>query len=166
MRIAARTSRRRRREGGQTLAEFALAAPIFFLLVFGFVDMARLYQSWVTIQHAAREGARYGVTGRADCAIASPSREACIEYVARQQTNGIFNPTGDLTVGFRSWEYPAYADPPADDSIGEQCDALEVNIEYEFTSSAPIISRIIGPVAITARERLVNEPFGPCAVDT
>jgi hypothetical protein len=158
--------KRRRLERGQTLAEFALAAPIFFLLVFGFIDMARLYQSWVTIQHAAREGARYGVTGRADCNIASPTREACIEHIARAQTQGLHNPVGDLSVGFRSWEYPAYADPPVDDSAGDQCDAIEVNIEYDFTAATPILSRIIGPVHITARERLVNEPFGPCAVDT
>ncbi|MEX2225288.1 MAG: TadE family protein [Dehalococcoidia bacterium] len=155
--------RRRRRERGQTLAEFALVAPIFFLLVFGFIDMARLYQSWVTIQHAAREGARYGVTGRADCNIASPTREACIEHVARTQTEGLNNPAGDLTVGFRSWDYPAYANPALDDSPGEQCDAIEVNVGYAFSAATPILSQIIGEFHITARERLVNEPFGPCA---
>jgi hypothetical protein len=149
-------------QNGQTLAEFALAAPIFFLLVFGFIDMARLYQSWVTVQHAAREGARYAVTGRADCSIASPSREACIEHIARAQTEGLHDPDDDLTVGFRSWDYPAYSNPPTDNSAGSQCDAVEVNIGYDFTPSVPIISRITGSVHITARERLVNEPFGPC----
>jgi hypothetical protein len=159
----ARTSRsRRRHERGQTLAEFALAAPLFFLLVFGFVDMARLYQSWVTIQHAAREGARYGVTGRTDCGLTTPTRTACIEHIARTQTNGLHDPNGDLTVGFQSWDYPAYSDPPVSNSAGEQCDALEVNIGYDFTPSTPLLSRIIGSVHITARERLVNEPFGPC----
>jgi len=157
--------RKRRRERGQTLAEFALAAPLFFLLVFGFVDMARLYQSWVTIQHAAREGARYGVTGRTDCNITTPTREACIEETARAQTGGLYNPVGDLEVGFRSWEYPTYADPPTDDSAGDQCDALEVNIGYDFTPATPILAQIIGDVHIEARERLVNEPFGPCAVE-
>jgi hypothetical protein len=155
-------SRHRRGERGQTLAEFALAAPIFFLLVFGFVDMARLYQSWVTIQHAAREGARYGVTGREDCELTLPSRTACIEHIARAQTQGLHDSDGDLTVGFRSWAYPAYASPPADNSAGAQCDALEVNIGYDFTPSTPLIGNIIGDVHITARERLVNEPFGPC----
>jgi hypothetical protein len=165
MQATVRTSRRRK-ERGQTLAEFAIAAPIFFLIVFGFVDMARLYQSWVTIQHAAREGARYGVTGREDCNVASPSREACIEHVARTQTKGLHDPGGDMTVGFRAWEYPGYADPPTDDNAGEQCDALEVKVEYDFTASTPIISSIIGSVHLTARERLVNEPFGPCNIES
>jgi hypothetical protein len=155
--------RRNGRERGQTLAEFAIAAPIFFLLVFGFVDVARLYQSWVTIQHAAREGARYGVTGRTDCNIATPTREACIEHVARTQTEGLADPDGSMTVELRSWDYPSYADPPTDDSAGTQCDALEVDIGYDFSPATPIISQLIGGVHISARERLVNEPFGPCA---
>jgi hypothetical protein len=157
---------RRRGERGQTLAEFAIVAPIFFLLVFGFVDMARLYQSWVTIQHAAREGARYGVTGREDCNVTTPSRTACIEHVARTQTQGLTDSDGDLTVGYRSWAYPGYADPPADDNAGAQCDALEVNIGYDFSPATPLIGRIIGDVHITARERLVNEPFGPCTTES
>jgi hypothetical protein len=165
MKSIARASRGRRGERGQTLAEFALAAPIFFILVFGFIDMARLYQSWVTIQHAAREGARYGVTGRTDCNVTTPTREACIEHAARTQTGGLHDPTGDMTVGFRSWDYPTYADPPVDDSPGDQCDALEVNIGYDFTPATPILGNIIGSVHITARERLVNEPFGPCVAD-
>jgi hypothetical protein len=154
--------RRKRREGGQAMVEFALIAPLFFLLIFGFVDMARLYQSWMTIQHAAREGARYGVTGREDCAAAIPSRSNCIEYIVREQTNGITNPIGDLTVSTRHWHYPAYADPASDGDPGEQCDALEVQVDYEFTPATPLIGNIIGSVTMTARERLVNEPFGPC----
>jgi hypothetical protein len=157
-----RTRRRPRREGGQAVAEFALIAPIFLLLIFGLIDTARLYQSWVTIQHAAREGARYGVTGRADCAAPTPSRPNCIEFVTRNQTNALTDNVADVTIGTRAWEYPAFASPPTEDTPGEQCDALEVWVDYEFTPSTPMIGNIFGPITITARERLVNEPFGPC----
>ena len=154
--------RRRRSDGGQSLAEFALVAPLFVIMLFGFIDTARLYQSWVTIQHAAREGARYGVTGREDCPVASPSRIACIEHVTREQTDGLTDPNGDLEVFVRSWSYPAYANPPADGDPGDQCDALEVRVEYDFTAATPLMSGIFGPVRMIARERLLNEPFGPC----
>jgi Flp pilus assembly protein TadG len=153
----------RRRELGQSLAEFALAAPVLFILIFGLIDTARMYNAWVTTQHAAREGARYGVTGRIDCNIASPDRLACIEHTARSQTLGLTNASTDVTVDVRSWEYPAYADPATEGSAGEQCDALEVRVEYDFTTSIPGIEAIFGPVHLVARERLVNEPFGPCA---
>src|SRR5581483_8913865 len=65
-------------ERGQTLVEFSVVLLAFLMLVFGVIEFARLYESWVVVQHAAREGARYGVTGRADCAASSPSRETCI----------------------------------------------------------------------------------------
>lgn len=139
-----------------------MIAPLFVLLVFGFIDIARLYQSWITIQHAAREGARYGVTGRTDCAGGPQTRADCIEYVVREQTNGITDPQGDLTVTLRYWDYPAYADPPVENSPGDQCDALEVKVDYDFTPATPLLGNILGPVTMTARERLVNEPFGPC----
>lgn len=149
------------RERGQTLAEFSLVAPVLFILVFGLIDTARLFHAWVTIQHAAREGARYGVTGRSDCGAATPSRPACIEYTARQHTEALVDTPNDLTVTTWNWQYPAYGNPSAS-GPGDQCDALEVRLEYDFTASTPLIGNIFGPVHLTARERLVNEPFGPC----
>lgn len=153
----------RRSEKGQTLAEFGLIAPVFFLLIFGFIDVSRAYQSWVTIQHAAREGARYGVTGRTDCKAGPQTRVDCIEYTSRAFTKSLTDPTHDLSVSVRSWDYPAYANPPVNGNPGQQCDALEVQLEYDFTSSTPFITDIFGAIHMTARQRLVNEPFGPCS---
>lgn len=155
--------RLRRRDRGQTLAEFAMVLPILAILIFGLVDTARLYQSWVTMQHAAREGARYGVTGRIDCNDPSPDRLNCIEHTVRSQTDGLTNAATDVDVFVKSWEYPAYAGSGTEGSAGDQCDALEVRVEYDFTPSTPLIGDIFGPVHMVARERLVNEPFGPCA---
>lgn len=54
------------RRRGQTLAEFSLTLPILLLLTFGTVEFGRLFQSWVTIQNAAREATRYATTGQYD----------------------------------------------------------------------------------------------------
>ena len=43
---------------GQALVEFALVAPIFFLVFFGLVDTARLVYTSSVVSQAAREGAR------------------------------------------------------------------------------------------------------------
>lgn len=48
---------------GQTLAEFALTLPILLLLVFGTIEFGRVFQSWVTLQNAARSAARYTSIG-------------------------------------------------------------------------------------------------------
>jgi len=44
---------------GQALVEFALIAPVFFLLLFGIVDFGMAMDHRITLQHAVREGARY-----------------------------------------------------------------------------------------------------------
>jgi hypothetical protein len=51
--------RHRRSERGQALTEFALTAPLFFMVLFGIIvfGMAIFYQQQIT--NAAREGARY-----------------------------------------------------------------------------------------------------------
>lgn len=51
------------RRRGQTLAEFAISLPILLLLLFGILEFGRLFQSWVTLQNAARTAARYTITG-------------------------------------------------------------------------------------------------------
>ncbi|MEP7293818.1 MAG: TadE/TadG family type IV pilus assembly protein, partial [Chloroflexota bacterium] len=52
-----------RRRTGQTLAEFAITLPILLLLLFGIIEFGRIFQAWVTLQNAARAGARYATTG-------------------------------------------------------------------------------------------------------
>lgn len=64
--IAAPTPVRRQVTRGQTLVEFALTLPILLLLLFGIIEFGRLFQSWITIQNAARAAVRYAVTGRYD----------------------------------------------------------------------------------------------------
>ena len=51
---------------GQALAEFALTLPILLLLVFGIIEFARLFQTWVVLQSAARAGARAASIGMID----------------------------------------------------------------------------------------------------
>lgn len=153
---------RGRSEGGQTLLEFALLVPVIVILIFGFVDVSRIYQSWVTLEGAAREGTRYAVTGRSDCDIADDDRMACIEYQTTQRAEALTNNDDDLTVTVRSWDYPTYTDPATEGDAGEQCDAVEVQVDYDFTPSTPLASAIFGSVHLVGRDRLVNEPFGTC----
>jgi Flp pilus assembly protein TadG len=55
-----RMARRRGREGGQSLVEFALIIPLFLLLVSGMVDFGMGLNASITISNAAREGGRVG----------------------------------------------------------------------------------------------------------
>jgi Flp pilus assembly protein TadG len=52
----------RRRERGQALPEFALIAPIFFLVLFGIIQLGFLFAGQNGMSNAAREAARYAST--------------------------------------------------------------------------------------------------------
>ena len=48
-------------QSGQELVEFAIVIPILLLVVFGVLDLGRIFHSAITITNAAREGARYAM---------------------------------------------------------------------------------------------------------
>lgn len=56
-------------EKGQALLEIALVLPILIMLLFGIVEFGRVGHAYLTLNHAAREGARLGITGAGDAAI-------------------------------------------------------------------------------------------------
>ena len=69
------------RESGATLVEYALVAPLLFLLLFAIIEFGIIVLSYNTISNAAREGARYGAV--------NPSDSAGIEAAARNLTTGL-----------------------------------------------------------------------------
>ena len=51
-----------RKQKGQELIEFAIVLPFLFLVLFGVIDLGRIFFSAIVITNAAREGARYGIS--------------------------------------------------------------------------------------------------------
>ena len=56
----------KRSERGQALVEFSLISIVFFLLVFGMVDVGRAVWNYNTLAQATREGARYAIVHGGD----------------------------------------------------------------------------------------------------
>jgi hypothetical protein len=54
-------TRRRSKTAGQALAEFALVAPFFFLLLLGIIEAGRFIFYYEMLSSATREGARYAI---------------------------------------------------------------------------------------------------------
>jgi len=52
--------RRRERERGQGMVEFAIIVPAFMLLLLGMLEFGFLFDHTLTLQYASREGARVG----------------------------------------------------------------------------------------------------------
>ncbi len=77
---------------GQALLEFALVAPIFFLILFAIIEFGRAVYVTQVLNNAAREGARYAIVHGA--ASQCPSGPFPIAY-------GVSNPcdpTGEIYV--------------------------------------------------------------------
>lgn len=53
-----RARRRRGRDSGAAAVEFALVLPLLLLILFGIIDFGRMLNAQITINEAAREGAR------------------------------------------------------------------------------------------------------------
>lgn len=143
-------------ELGVALVETAVVLPIFLLIVFGLVEMGRLFQTYSTVQHAAREGARFAITGRDD--IVSGNRLESIKEVAEERAVGL---PGDVTVAVRSFEDSADTTPTENDA-GDACQLVEVEVEYDFTFVVPLISALVPDLTLHGTETMVNEPFAVC----
>jgi hypothetical protein len=107
----------RRRARGQALPEFALVAPLFFLLLFGIIEAGRFIYYYEVLSNATREGARYAIVNGAGsdevgCPTgpAAPSSNPCdidgsdVVDRVRAAAIGVLGPS--VTVD-RCWWYSA-----------------------------------------------------------
>jgi Flp pilus assembly protein TadG len=56
--------KKRTDERGATMAEFAIIAVVFFMIIFGIIEFGRLFYTHNALTDAARRGARYAVLHR------------------------------------------------------------------------------------------------------
>ncbi|HLC02865.1 MAG TPA: TadE/TadG family type IV pilus assembly protein [Anaerolineales bacterium] len=108
----------RQRQRGQELVEYALALPIFLLLIMSILDLGRGVYCYSAIFNSVREGARYG--------IIHPGDGAGIEAVVRAKAVGL--------------------DPAALNvfSLQPDADTIQVTATYTFTAVTPIVSVLVG----------------------
>lgn len=125
--------RRRAGERGQSVVELALVLPVLFLLLFGMAEFARMAGAYLTVQHAAREGLRLGVTGGTDAQIAERVRAMAAGLDTARLTT-VISPAG------------APRTPGSD---------LQVTVVYQFQMMTHLIGQITG-ANLTLRASVVS----------
>jgi Flp pilus assembly protein TadG len=70
-----------RSKRGQSVVEFTLAAPLFFLAFYAIIEFSHLFYVRSTLQHALDEAARYMSTGQGQVAGDSTARMNAIQKV-------------------------------------------------------------------------------------
>jgi Flp pilus assembly pilin Flp len=104
-------------ENGANAAEFAIILPILVVLVFGIFQFGLAYNNYITITHAAREGARK--------AVVDPTDEPLIKQTIIDRAYPIPLTEADITINF-----------PNGIGIGEP---VEVEVIYNINVEIPLV---------------------------
>lgn len=142
---------------GQALVEFALVAPIFFLLLFGIIEGGRFILYYQTLNNATREGARYAIVHGSNSNCPSgpmpPGQTApggCYDAAGANVVQQVKD-TAFGVLGAGVMVTPEWPDPPG---LGNGRDAdVIVRASYTYNTLVPLIP--LPPITITAESRLV-----------
>jgi len=144
MRNVVSGSRTRRRRGsiGQALAEFALVAPIFFLLLFAIIEGGRFIFFYQALNNATREGARYAIVHGSNSSCPSgpmppgdPAPSGCYDApganIVQRVKDTAFGILGPSVVVTSDWPNPP--------GLGNGREAeVKVTASYTYTTLVPI----------------------------
>jgi Flp pilus assembly protein TadG len=148
---------RRRRTRGQGLVEFALVLPIFAIMLFGIIDLARYVATANGLSNGAREGARVASVGlRPSPQCDGLTRENCAISIAASNSWGATSPV-TTTV---TCERPNPAGGTTVVAIGacRTNDLVNVKSTTTFNLVTPIIAPFIGSMNMSAESKvLVNQ---------
>jgi Flp pilus assembly protein TadG len=140
----------RRRSRGQALVEFALVAPIFFLLLCAILDFGRYVYYVQILNNAAREGARYAIVhGSNSFTPTGPPNDPTGTAVAAVVRNYAVGVIGDSTVLNVA---STWGTPPGTPT-NNRGQKVRVTVTYGFHSLIPIVP--IPPITINGESTLV-----------
>jgi Flp pilus assembly protein TadG len=106
----------RKKRRGASVVEFAVVAPVFFLLVFGMIEYGRMVMVQQVLTNGTREGARRAVL---DGATTSGVKTAVVDYLHSSAISTAA--ASDVTVS---------PDPPSSAASG---DPVTVSVSIAFT---------------------------------
>jgi len=105
---------RSKRERAQSLVEFCLILPVFLILVFGVIDFGMGLRAYITVAHAAREGARFGAIGNSAGTFVSGGTGQCNGSTTTTVVGRVCSGLGGLNltkIGNVSVTYPSGKSP-------------------------------------------------------
>jgi Flp pilus assembly protein TadG len=172
MRTTSRTSRRRRR--GVAAVEFAFVLPLLLLLLIGIWELGRIIHVQMTLNNAARDGARIAAqasivsTTGAYTQIRFDTGTPNVSAAVRQYltANGITDHTG-LVIELQFME-PAVSGGPtptatnADPYTGVKNQRFRVRVSIPYANVRWTTLSLINPTTLTAEvywQCLVDDPF-------
>ncbi len=147
-------------KSGMTAMELALVLPLLFVLTMGLIEMGNICYSWLTLQRAAQEGARFASTGQG---YEEGTRLTQIEEKTGVMLSVLNNGSKSITI--RSWPDLAAGGEGVEGNAGEPCQIVEVMVRYDYTPFTPLIAQALpSTITLLGSDRKVNEPWYPCDI--
>ncbi len=159
----------RRAHRAQAMVEFALALPIFLLVVYGLMEVSRLIFIYATVASASREGARYASAwGIVDSSAHQQYQHCAGIRNAARQVGFLLNLSGTTNTNIKIYfddETPVQTLPI---SLHEYCttSGLAIDTSVGPGSSYPVNSGDRIAVTVTATYRPVLPVFLPLTQQT
>jgi len=174
-------------DSGVTAVEFALLAPVLFLLIMGIIEFAVIMFVSVVLESATNQTSRLGKTGF--IAAGLTRQQEIINNVA-SHTAGLLNPnqitiTSEVYANFNDIGQPEpcltqkcgagvagvdYVDVNGNGKwdadmgaagLGNPGDVVVYTVSYPWHIMTPIVSAVIGKtLTLSARSVVRNEPYG------
>ncbi len=117
---------RNRKNKGQSLVETALLLPVILLLLTGIIDFGLLFNNYLVVSNASREGGRAAAIG---------STDAQVRAVVNNDTASL--DPANLTVTIT----------PSESTGRRSGDAVTVTVQYRYSMITPVIAAIVpGPI--------------------
>jgi hypothetical protein len=146
------------RQRGVETVELAIILPVFLLLLFAILDFSRLFFTEITLQHAMREGGRFGVTGQRlpdpDDPDTLQSRVDSIKQVVEEAAVGISLDAEEVSIA---------SVHGGQGSAGGPGDTFTISMSYRFSFVTPLVGQFFddGAYTFTVSTTFRNEPFEP-----
>ncbi|MFN2270239.1 MAG: TadE/TadG family type IV pilus assembly protein [Anaerolineae bacterium] len=152
---------------GQGLVEFALVLPVILFAFCVIIESGRLFHAYTTVQHAAREGARYAVTGQ-EMLDAGMDRVESIKWVTKKASGSLMvDPDKYWDIDDSS---PYYGDsgaliirvwgPDGINDAGGPGERVKVSVAHNMPIITPLLLPITSYVRVTGEVEMINEGFG------
>lgn len=150
--------RQRGRARGQALVEAALVAPLFFLILFGIIDLGRVIWANDVVSNAAREGARFasvnaGTVGLTTETTKDAIRDKALDFVIAGGTGTTVNVCFS-TVRISSGQQGCAGDTDEQNAAFQRGNLVTVTV----ASDVPlVITSILGgaPFRVTAQSTVL-----------
>lgn len=149
---------RLRRSGGQAMVEFALILPLFFVLLFGIVDLSRYVYSNNALSEIARESARQGTVALRPADCNGLTRVVCIQTLAKNRVTAVTLALGDVQVVCQrvnsAGALPALKDTDNCGTTWQANDIVRVKITRNLQLVTPLIGQFIGSAPMSGEAQV------------